>query len=70
MNVNDIYDRFGIENALENFKPRWNIRPGQLNPVIVNLEKKKIEFMLWGLLPTLPKMSIINTKRLTLKLKQ
>jgi putative SOS response-associated peptidase YedK len=46
-----VYARFFIENTLENFKPRWNIRPGQLNPVIVNHEKKEIELMFWGLLP-------------------
>ena len=51
--IKDIYDRFGIEDEdnLENFKPRWNIRPGQSNPVVINNEKREIEFMLWGLLP-------------------
>ena len=67
MNVNDIYDRFGIENALENFKPRWNIRPGQLNPVIVNLEKKKIEFMLWGLFPHFAKNEHYKYKTINAK---
>ena len=48
--IKDIYDRFGIEDEdnLENFKPRWNIRPGQSNPVVINNEKREIEFMLWG----------------------
>jgi len=32
-NIKDVYDRFDIENTLENFKPRWNIRPGQFNPI-------------------------------------
>ena len=51
--IKDIYDRFGIEDEdnLENFKPRWNIRPGQSNPVVINNEKREIEFMLWGLIP-------------------
>ena len=47
--IKDIYDRFGIEDEdnLKNFKPRWNIRPGQSNPVVINNEKREIEFMLW-----------------------
>jgi putative SOS response-associated peptidase YedK len=55
--IKDIISRFDIEIVTENiedFKPRWNIRPGQHNPVIVKhakSEKNNIEFMLWGLLP-------------------
>ncbi len=50
-NIQNLIDRFDIVNALDNFKPRWNIRPGQLNPVIVNQGNKEIELMVWGLLP-------------------
>jgi putative SOS response-associated peptidase YedK len=49
--LQDLIDRFDIENTLEDFKPRWNIRPCQFNPVIINHEKKGIELMLWGLIP-------------------
>lgn len=55
--IKDIINRFDIEIEDENieyFKPRWNIRPGQHNPVVVkhaNNEKNQIEMMLWGLLP-------------------
>jgi putative SOS response-associated peptidase YedK len=52
--IKDIINRFDIEiedEKIEDFKPRWNIRPGQHNPVIVNNEKKQIEYMLWGLIP-------------------
>lgn len=51
--IRSIYDRFGIddEDTLDNFEPRWNIRPGQNNPVIFNHEKKEIELMVWGLIP-------------------
>ena len=48
--LKDVYDRFFIENTLENFKSRWNIKPGELNPVIVNHEKKEIKLMFWGIL--------------------
>jgi len=30
----EIYNRFGILNKLPYFKPGWNIRIGQMNPVI------------------------------------
>jgi len=50
-NIQNLIDRFDIVNALDNFKPRWNIRPGQSNPVIVNQGDKEIELMVWGLLP-------------------
>jgi len=50
-NIQNLIDRFDIVDALDNFKPRWNIRPGQSNPVIVNQGNKEIELMVWGLLP-------------------
>lgn len=50
-NIQNLIDRFDIVNALDNFKPRWNIRPGQSNPVIVNQGNKEIGLMVWGLLP-------------------
>ena len=33
--IKDIIYRFDIEdeNTFEDFKPRWNIRPGQFNPI-------------------------------------
>ncbi len=47
----EVYKRFNIENTLDNFKPRWNIRPGQMNPVVVNNNKTDIQLMFWGLIP-------------------
>jgi putative SOS response-associated peptidase YedK len=53
--IKDIIYRFDVEDEnVEGFKPRWNIRPGQHNPVVVKHaknEKKNIEMMLWGLVP-------------------
>ena len=54
--IKDIIYRFDIEdeNTLEDYKSRWNIRPGQYNPVVVKQaenEKNHIEMMLWGLIP-------------------
>ena len=50
-NIQNLIDRYDIVNFLDNFKPRWNIRPGQSNPVIVNQGNRKIELMTWGLIP-------------------
>ena len=50
-NIQNFIDRFDIVNFLDDFKPRWNIRPGQSNPVIVSQGDKEIELMVWGLLP-------------------
>lgn len=50
-NIQNLIDRYDIVNFLDNFKPRWNIRPGQSNPVIVNQGNKEIELMVWGLIP-------------------
>ncbi len=47
----EVYDRFDIENTLENFKPRFNVRPGQMNPVITAQDQNEISRMFWGLLP-------------------
>lgn len=49
--IQNLIDRYDIVNFLDNFKPRWNIRPGQSNPVIVNQGNKEIELMVWGLIP-------------------
>lgn len=55
--IKDIINRFDIEiedENIEGLRPRWNIRPGQNNPVVVKKaknEKNQIEMMLWGLLP-------------------
>ena len=47
----EVYNRFDITNTLENFKPRWNVRPGQMNPVITMQEHIEIRYMFWGLIP-------------------
>jgi putative SOS response-associated peptidase YedK len=49
-NAKQVYDRFGIQNTLD-LKPRYNIRPGQLNPVVTNDNQTIISLMFWGLIP-------------------
>jgi putative SOS response-associated peptidase YedK len=47
----EVYNRFDIVNTLEYFKPRWNVRPGQINPVVTSHSPNEISLMIWGLLP-------------------
>jgi putative SOS response-associated peptidase YedK len=47
----EVYDRFEVVNTLEDLKPRWNVRPGQMNPVITSHSPNKISRMFWGLIP-------------------
>jgi putative SOS response-associated peptidase YedK len=47
----EVYDRFEVVNRLDDFKPRWNLRPGQMNPVITSASPNRISRMFWGLIP-------------------
>src|SRR5208282_2096453 len=47
----EVYNRFDIENTLVNLIPRYNIRPGQMNPVIIAQSPNRIIRMFWGLIP-------------------
>lgn len=47
----EVYERFDIINTLEDFSPRWNVAPGQMNPVITAHSPKQISRMFWGLIP-------------------
>jgi putative SOS response-associated peptidase YedK len=50
-NAKAVYDRFEIENILEGLKPRWNVRPGQMNLIITSQSPNLISRMFWGLIP-------------------
>jgi putative SOS response-associated peptidase YedK len=45
------YDRFEVVNTLEDLKPRWNVRPGQMNPVVTSHSPNRMSRMFWGLIP-------------------
>jgi putative SOS response-associated peptidase YedK len=47
----EVYDRFEVVNTLDDLKPRWNVRPGQMNPVITSHSPNQISRMFWGLIP-------------------
>jgi putative SOS response-associated peptidase YedK len=50
-NAKEVYNRFAIQNTLFDLKPRWNIRPGQMNPVVTAHSPNQITRMFWGLIP-------------------
>jgi len=45
------YQRFKVQNRLDNLKARYNIAPGQEVPVIVRQSPNQIKEMRWGLIP-------------------
>jgi putative SOS response-associated peptidase YedK len=46
----EVYNRFDIVNTLNDLKPRFNVRPGQMNPVVTSHSPNQITRMFWGLL--------------------
>jgi hypothetical protein len=69
-NAKEVYDRFEIENILEGLKPRWNVRPEQMNPIVTSQSPNQISRMFWGLFCILQWTKIINIKPSTRKQKQ
>jgi putative SOS response-associated peptidase YedK len=52
--VNDakeVYARFDVYNELADLTARYNIAPGQMNPVITSHSPNEISRMFWGLIP-------------------
>jgi putative SOS response-associated peptidase YedK len=47
----EVYERFDTYNELADFTVRYNIAPGQMNPVITSHSPNQISRMFWGLIP-------------------
>jgi putative SOS response-associated peptidase YedK len=47
----DVYERFDTYNELSDYQPRWNVVPGQLNPVVTRYSPNQISRMVWRLIP-------------------
>src|SRR5260370_7895080 len=45
----EVYGRFAIINTIDDYKPRWNIRPGQNNLTVVSHSPNHIVRMKWGI---------------------
>ena len=50
-NAKEVYKRFEIVNELSDLHTRFNIAPGQMNPVITSHSPNQIQDMFWGLIP-------------------
>jgi putative SOS response-associated peptidase YedK len=49
----EVYDRFGVVNKLTDFKPRWKIPIGTMNPVVyMTADGAQITYMYWTFLPS------------------
>ena len=52
-NAKDVYDRFEVVNTLAAYKPRWNVRIGQMAPVIyMTADGVQIKEMYWSFIPS------------------
>ncbi|MCF7668281.1 MAG: SOS response-associated peptidase [Verrucomicrobia bacterium] len=47
-----VTERFKLNTAANNLKPRYNIAPSQLAPVITNNGARGIQFFKWGFIPS------------------
>jgi putative SOS response-associated peptidase YedK len=47
----DVYERFDTYNELADLTTRYNVAPGQMNPVITSHSPNEISRMFWGLIP-------------------
>jgi len=47
-----ILKRLLVKNLLPDFKPRYNIAPSQIAPVILNEGERSIQLFRWGLIPS------------------
>lgn len=59
----EIIEKFDIQKISYDFKPNWNISPGQHIPAVIHREGKNIlESFLWGLIPSWAKDPSIGQK--------
>ena len=51
----EVATRFDAVNLLPDYQPRFNIAPGQMNPVVTRHSPNQLERMFWGLIPSFAK---------------
>jgi putative SOS response-associated peptidase YedK len=62
--LKELSNRFGVQAPDFAFEPRYNARPSQSLPVVLNLEPYRISLARWGIAaPWNPKQLIINTRK-------
>ena len=61
----NLFDRFLIEGDGSSLQARYNVAPSQVMPVVTLEEKRRLEFMQWGLVSSWskdPKKALINAR--------
>ena len=62
----EVYERFDTYNELADLTARYNVAPGQMNPVMTSHSPNEISRMFWGLIPHWAKddsISLIRSMR-------
>lgn len=67
--INDLFFRYSIIEKLVDFKPREEVFPSQLCPVVLNDGENKIREMKWGIGTSFSKKLIINARSETVYVK-
>ena len=62
------YERFHIENRLDQLIPRYNIAPGQQIPVVISKSPNRVLMMHWGLIPHWAKDPKISYKMINARI--
>jgi putative SOS response-associated peptidase YedK len=60
--IDVLQERFEFENTQIDFKPRYNIAPGQASPVVAMNGSRRLLMMRWGLIPSWAKEVSIGFK--------
>ncbi len=58
----DFYERFDVDNEIEDLRDNYNVAPGEIMPVITTQSPKKVYLMKWGLVPVWAKDPRIGYK--------
>ena len=62
ISIKKLAERFGFKTIADEFRPRYNIAPGQMAPVVLRNSPNRLEMMRWGLVPVWAKEEKIGYK--------
>lgn len=62
VSIKKLAERFGFKTIEDDFRPRYNIAPGQIAPVVLRNSPNRVEWMRWGLVPAWAKEEKIGYK--------
>ncbi|MDX1387432.1 MAG: SOS response-associated peptidase [bacterium] len=62
ISIKKLAERFGFNTLGDDFRPRYNIAPGQMAPVVLRRSPNQLQMMRWGLVPFWAKEEKIGYK--------